>query len=228
MICAHAAVERNTRSVMERKSLMIGKFITFEGIDGCGKSTQLALASKILIEKGYDVVVTREPGGTSISEKIREILLSPSNGEMVNECEILLYCAARAQHVREKIIPAVKNGKIVLCDRFQEATFGYQGFGRGIPLEVLQAINTYATGGLNPDLTFIFDLSVEMSVSRMAKINKAKDRLEQNGADFFQRIRDGFLDLAKNSPERIKLINAEQNIEQISAEVINLIQKHIK
>ncbi len=207
---------------------MQGKFITFEGIDGCGKSTQLALTSKILAEKGYDVVVTREPGGTSISEKIREILLSPLNSEMVNECEILLYCAARAQHVREKIIPAVESGKIVLCDRFQEATFGYQGYGRGIPLDVLKAVNAYATGGLNPDLTFIFDLSVEMSAGRMAKINKAKDRLEQNSAEFFQKIRDGFLNLAKSSPERIKLINAEQSIEQISAEVINLIQKHIK
>ncbi|MGE5671391.1 MAG: dTMP kinase, partial [Fibrobacterota bacterium] len=195
---------------------MQGKFITFEGIDGCGKSTQLALASKILTEKGYDVVVTREPGGTSISEKIREILLSPSNSEMVNECEILLYCAARAQHVREKIIPAVKSGKIVLCDRFQEATFGYQGYGRGIALDLLKKVNSYATGGLNPDLTFIFDLSVEMSVSRMAKINKAKDRLEQNSAEFFQRIRDGFLNLARSSPERIKLINAEHSIEQVS------------
>jgi len=213
---------------MEHKRVMQGKFITFEGIDGCGKSTQLALTSQILTEKGYDVIVTREPGGTSISEKIREILLSPSNGEMVNECEILLYCAARAQHVREKIIPAVKSGKIVLCDRFQEATFGYQGYGRGIALDVLKSINTYATGGLNPDLTFIFDVSVEMSMGRMAKINKAKDRLEQNGADFFQRIRDGFLNLAKSSPDRIKLINAEQSIELVSVEVINLIQKHIK
>ncbi len=207
---------------------MQGKFITFEGIDGCGKSTQLALTSKILGEKGYDVLITREPGGTSISEKIREILLSPENNEMVNECEILLYCAARAQHVREKIIPAVASGKIVLCDRFQEATFGYQGYGRGIPLDVLKTVNVYATGGLNPDLTFIFDLGVETSAVRMAKINKAKDRLEQNSAEFFQKIRDGFLNLAKSSPERIKLINAEQSIEQISAEVINLIQKHIK
>lgn len=228
MISVHAAVVRNTKNVMEHRAAMQGKFITFEGIDGCGKSTQLALASKILAEKGYDVVVTREPGGTSISEKIREILLSPSNSEMVNECEILLYCAARAQHVREKIIPAVNSGKIVLCDRFQEATFGYQGYGRGIPLDILRTVNAYATGGLNPDLTFIFDLSVEMSVSRMAKINKAKDRLEQNGTDFFQRIRDGFLNQAKISPERIKLINAEQSIEQISAEVINLIQNHMK
>ncbi|NLD91996.1 MAG: dTMP kinase [Fibrobacter sp.] len=207
---------------------MQGKFITFEGIDGCGKSTQLALTSKLLAEKGFDVVVTREPGGTLISEKIREILLSPDNSEMVNECEILLYCAARAQHVREKIIPEVASGKIVLCDRFQEATFGYQGYGRGIPLDVLKTVNTYATGGLNPDLTFIFDLSVETSAVRMAKINKAKDRLEQNSAEFFQKIRDGFLNMAKSSPERIKLINAEQSIEQISEEVINLIQKHIK
>jgi len=187
-----------------------GLFITFEGIDGCGKSTQLALTAKILEENGHSVIVTREPGGTEIGEKIREILISPKNSEMVNECEILLYCAARAQHVREKIIPAINEGKIVLCDRFQEATFAYQGFGRSIPMNVLASINKYATGGINPDLTLIFNITVENSLIRMAKMNKAKDRIEQNGKDFFELIRYGYIELAEQSPESIKIINGEQ------------------
>jgi len=202
-----------------------GLFITFEGIDGCGKSTQLALTAKILEENGHSVIVTREPGGTEIGEKIREILISPKNSEMVNECEILLYCAARAQHVREKIIPAINEGKIVLCDRFQEATFAYQGFGRSIPMNVLASINKYATGGINPDLTLIFNITVENSLIRMAKMNKAKDRIEQNGKDFFELIRYGYIELAEQSPESIKIINGEQSIEQVSLEVMNFIRK---
>ena len=146
-----------------------GIFITFEGIDGCGKSTQLELAARRLKEEAFPVLVTREPGGTAIAEKIREILISPQNSEMVNECELLLYLAARAQHVREKIIPALEQVFIVLCDRFQEATFAYQGFGRNIPLDLLKKINNFATGGLNPHLTFIFDISVELSCARIQK-----------------------------------------------------------
>lgn len=197
-----------------------GWFITFEGIDGCGKSTQLAITAKILSEQGYSVLVSREPGGTVIAEKIREILISPEHAEMVNECEFLLYCAARAQHVREKIIPAIEQGKIVLCDRFQEATFAYQGFGRAIPLEILNTINAYATGGLDPDMTFVFDLSVDSSINRMTKINKIKDRLEQNGKDFFERIRQGYLSMATNSPKRIMIIDGEQGIEKVSDRVL--------
>jgi dTMP kinase len=202
-----------------------GFFITFEGIDGCGKSTQLSMTSKILSEQGYSVVVSREPGGTVIAEKIREILISPEHAEMVNECEFLLYCAARAQHVREKIIPAIKQGNIVLCDRFQEATFAYQGFGRAIPLDILTAINTYATGGLNPDLTFVFDLSVDSSISRMTRMNKTKDRLEQNGKDFFERIRQGYLSMVKSSPKRIMTVDGEQTVEKVSDQVMVYIKE---
>jgi dTMP kinase len=139
-----------------------GAFITFEGIDGCGKSTQLELAAERLRKESFPILVTREPGGTAIAEKIREILISPQNSEMVNECELLMYLAARAQHVREKIIPALKQGFIVLCDRFQEATFAYQGFGRNISLDFLKkSIVCYR--GLMPDFTFIFDISVDLS-----------------------------------------------------------------
>lgn len=200
-----------------------GYFITFEGIDGCGKSTQMARAVQKLTEQGFPVVATREPGGTPISEKIREILISADNSEMVNECEILLYCAARAQHVREKIIPAMNEGKIVVCDRFQEATFAYQGFGRGLGVEVLKQFNSYATGGLDPDLTFIFDISVEASLSRLAKMEKKKDRLEQNGKDFFEAIRNGYLTIARDEPQRVRIINGEQNIDVISGQVLEII-----
>jgi dTMP kinase len=198
-----------------------GLFITFEGIDGCGKSTQLAKTANALTEKGYSVITTREPGGTIIAEKIRDILISPENGMMVNECEILLYCAARAQHVHEIIIPAIDQGKIVLCDRFQEATFAYQGFGRSIPIKILTMLNSYATGGLNPDKTFVFDLSVQESFARLEKMNKAKDRLESNGKDFFEKIREGYLSMAKEFPKRIQLIDGTQSVEYISSAVIS-------
>ncbi len=193
-----------------------GLFITFEGIDGCGKSTQLSLAARSLRERGLDVVVTREPGGTPIAEKIREILISPENSEMVNECELLLYLAARAQHVHQTIIPALEEGKIILCDRFQEATFAYQGFGRSFSLKLLKDLNAFATGSLNPDCTLIFDISEQVSRIRLEAINKGKDRLEQNGIEFFKRIRNGYHELAKAEPSRIVLIDGERSISEVS------------
>ncbi|NLE00265.1 MAG: dTMP kinase [Fibrobacter sp.] len=193
-----------------------GLFITFEGIDGCGKSTQLSLAARSLRERGLDVVVTREPGGTPIAEKIREILISPENSEMVNECELLLYLAARAQHVHQTIIPALEEGKIILCDRFQEATFAYQGFGRSFSLKLLKDLNAFATGSLNSDCTLIFDISEQVSRIRLEAINKGKDRLEQNGIEFFKRIRNGYHELAKAEPSRIVLIDGERSISEVS------------
>jgi len=196
-----------------------GAFITFEGIDGCGKSTQLELAAERLRKESFPILVTREPGGTAIAEKIREILISPQNSEMVNECELLMYLAARAQHVREKIIPALKQGFIVLCDRFQEATFAYQGFGRNISLDFLKKINSFATGGLMPDLTFIFDISVDLSSARMQKMNKTKDRLELNDRAFYERISEGYRFLAKSEPQRILLLDGSEQLEKISDQV---------
>jgi dTMP kinase len=196
-----------------------GAFITFEGIDGCGKSTQLELAAERLRKESFPILVTREPGGTAIAEKIREILISPQNSEMVNECELLMYLAARAQHVREKIIPALKQGFIVLCDRFQEATFAYQGFGRNISLDFLKKINSFATGGLMPDLTFIFDISVDLSSARMQKMNKTKDRLELNGRAFYEKITEGYRFLAKSEPQRILLLDGSEPLEKISDQV---------
>lgn len=196
-----------------------GIFITFEGIDGCGKSTQLEEAFKRLNAEGFPVVKTREPGGTAIAEKIREILISPLNSEMVNECELLLYLAARAQHVKEKILPFLEKGNIVLCDRFQEATFVYQGYGRNISMELLRNLNGFATGGLIPDCTFVFDISAEMSYSRLEIMNKKKDRLELSGRDFYERIAQGYQTLASAEPERIVLLNGQGCIGDIAERV---------
>lgn len=196
-----------------------GAFITFEGIDGCGKTTQLRFAREYLESCGRTCVVTREPGGTPIAESIREILLSRENMAMSDSCEILLYCAARAQHVAEKITPAVENGAIVLCDRFQEATLAYQGFGRGHDIEELARLNRTATGGLNPDLTFVFDVSPETAAGRMKTSGKAPDRLEVTAGGFFERVREGYLKLARANESRIVVIDAERTAEQVAVSV---------
>ena len=180
-----------------------GCFVTFEGVDGCGKSSQADLLAKRLLGEGFKVLCTREPGGAPIAEKIRELLLDAAHGEMVDECELLLYLAARAQHVKEKILPALQSDSIVICDRFQEATFAYQGFGRQIPCEILRRMNSFATRDLTPDLTFIFDLPVEAAFTRLASMKKPRDRLEEGGGEFFERIRNGYLTLAANDPDRI-------------------------
>lgn len=203
--------------------MMRGLFIAFEGIDGCGKSTQLKLAADRLAGEGHRVVTTREPGGTAIAEKIREILIAPAHKEMSSECELLLYLAARAQHVREKILPSLEKGATVLCDRFQMATFAYQGFGRSIPLPFLATVNNFATDGCTPDITFVFDLGVETSFSRMKAMNKQPDRLELGGADFFSRINLGYRTLAGQDHQRTVLINGDQPVDTIAETVMERI-----
>jgi dTMP kinase len=200
-----------------------GLFFAFEGIDGCGKSTQVKAVRDKLVDSGHDVVVTREPGGTVISEKIREILIDPAHAEMVNECELLLYLAARAQHVKEKIIPALEQGMIVLCDRFQLATLAYQGYGRNFNLELLEKLNSFATAGLVPDMTFVFDIPVELAFERMRKMDKLKDRLESSGADFFRRIRKGYIELGSRDKMQVTIINADRPIFDINVEVMGKI-----
>jgi dTMP kinase len=192
-----------------------GYFVTFEGIDGCGKTTQLARAHEYINAKGLPLRVTREPGGALISEKIRAILLSPDNDEMNDRCEILLYLAARAQHVAQKILPALEENQIVLCDRFQDATLAYQGYGRGYDISLLVELNQFATSGLTPNLTFIFDLEAKAAYERLRAMNKAPDRLERNSRDFYQRTREGYLALAAKYPERITVINAKRSIDEV-------------
>jgi dTMP kinase len=204
-----------------------GKFFAFEGIDGCGKSTQVSLLHDKLAKMDISVDCTREPGGTVISEKIRQILIDPLHSEMVDECEILLYLAARAQHVRQRIVPALEQGKIVLCDRFELATFAYQGYGRNFPFEIMGQLNGFATGGCVPELTFVFDIPVEEAFKRMQRMNKLKDRLESAGDAFFHRIHDGYLDLGRKYPERVIIINAQRSVEEIHQEVMEKINPYI-
>lgn len=193
---------------------MRGCFITFEGVEGCGKSTQIALLRDYLDAAGHEVVVTREPGGTPIAEAIREVLLDPAHGAMGDTAELLLYEAARAQHVHEKIAPALAAGQVVLCDRFADSTTAYQGAGRGLAAETLNELHRLAAHGLWPDLTLLIDLPVEAGIQR-ARDRGRKDRIEQESIDFHERVRAGFLALAKAEPTRIRIIEGEASIEAV-------------
>jgi dTMP kinase len=212
---------------MEHK-FMSGLFIVFDGIDGCGKSTQLDLAADRLTNTGYTVVKTREPGGTEISEKIRAIILSSENSAMVDECELLLYAAARAQHVREKIVPALKQGAIVLCDRFESATFAYQGYGRKIALPLLETSNDIAAGGVRPDLTFIFDVSVDTAFARLSAMKKSRDRLEASSREFYSRVAEGYRTIALQHPETMVLLDATLSVEELGEKLYRKISKVIQ
>ncbi len=200
-----------------------GLFITFEGADGCGKTTQLMLLAKGLKAKGYDVIVTREPGAKGLGEKIREILLN-YDGEVSSKCETFLFLADRAQHMDVIVRPAVEKGKIVLCDRHTDSTVAYQGYGRGLDIERINALNNIATGGDKPDLTFVFDIDAETSMQR---VGSEKDRMESAGVEFFNRVRHGYLEIAHNEPQRVKVIDASKSIEEIHKDVVNLFRQVI-
>ncbi len=193
-----------------------GLFVTFEGIDGCGKTTQLARAKELLEKKNVPCVVTREPGGTVIGEKIRSIILSPEHGAMCSPCEALLYLAARAQIVSEIVLPGLRRGAVVLSDRFSDATFAYQGNGRKLDMPLLVAMNDFATLGAQPSLTFLFDISVECSRRRLAASGKTADRLEGSGAAFYEDVRQGYLSLARRFPHRIAVLSGEMPVEELS------------
>lgn len=209
-------------SEVRRKKLAKGIFISLEGIEGTGKTTQSRLLSEVLIEKGYEVVLTHEPGGTAIGDRIREILLHVNHGAMSYMTELLLYNAARAQHISEKILPAIKAGKIVITDRFIDSTVAYQGYGRGIDIQLIKSINNIATEGVKPDLTIIFDLDVETGMKRNRGINKI-DRLELEDIEFHRKVRDGYLKIANEEPQRIKVIDASTSIEDVRAKVWEII-----
>ncbi len=203
---------------------MRGIFITFEGPDGAGKTTQMNMLGERLASLGYRVVFTREPGGTGISEEIRKILLDPSNAAMVDRTEAFLYAAARAQHVEELIRPALRAGKIVLCDRFIDSTIAYQGFGRGIDLGLLDDLNQMATAGVVPDVTLIIDLEPARGIHRISKkrallTGQKKDRIELEHLDFHTRVRKGFHHLAEANPRRCKIIDGSRDREIVQAEV---------
>ena len=196
-----------------------GLFITFEGCDGCGKTTQLELLAKFLEEKNYNVIVTREPGAKGLGTKLREILLN-YDGEVSSNCESFLFLADRAQHIDTLIKPAIQEGKIILCDRHIDSTVAYQGFGRGINLEQINYLNNLATSGLKPDLTLLFDVDTETSMQR---VGKNKDRMESAGIEFQEKVRQGYLTIAKSEPKRIKVFDSRKSIEQLHQEVLNTI-----
>ena len=209
---------------------MKGKFITFEGADGGGKSTQVQLAAAWLQQRGYEVVTTREPGGTVLAEKVRELVLDP-NLPLNSTSHSLLYLAARSEHVEKVIRPALETGKIVLCDRFSDSTLVYQGLSLGkelAELTVLQQLCSFATAGLEPDLTLVLDGRPE-ELAKRRELRGVTDRYEQQGLDFQHKLRDGFLTLAKAEPERIKVLNAEGSMEEVAAAVqkaiANLLQE---
>ena len=198
-------------------------FITFEGADGCGKTTQIELLNKYLQEKGFKTLVTREPGAKGLGEKLREILLN-YDGEVSPNCESFLFLADRAQHVDCVIKPALKDGVIVLCDRHTDSTVAYQGYGRQLDIEQIKKLNEIAVNGLKPDLTIVFDIDIETSMQR---VGKTKDRMESAGMDFFNRVRNGYLAIAKDEPNRVKVINSADTIERIHNQVVELVEKTV-
>ena len=198
-----------------------GLFITFEGADGCGKTTQIKLLDEYLRGKGYKTLLTREPGAKGLGEKLRDILLN-YDGEVSSVCESFLFLADRAQHVDCIIKPALEAGVIVLCDRHTDSTVAYQGYGRGVKLEEIHSLNKIAVSGLKPDLTIVFDIDVETSMSR---VGKEKDRMESAGVEFFERVRKGFLEIAKQEPVRVKVISSSETIEEIHKKVVELVDK---
>ncbi|MBE7702430.1 MAG: dTMP kinase [Cyanobacteria bacterium SIG28] len=197
-----------------------GLFITFEGGDGCGKTTQIKLIDEYLQNKGYKTLLTREPGSKGLGIKLREILLN-YDGEVSPTCESFLFLADRAQHVDCIIKPALEAGVIVLCDRHTDSTVAYQGYGRGLDIEQIHRLNKIATSGLKPDLTIVLDVDVETS---QARVGNEKDRMESAGVEFFERVRNGFLEIAKLEPNRVKVIDSKQSIEQIHQQILELIK----
>lgn len=197
-----------------------GLFITLEGADGCGKTTQLNLLKEYLTSRGYEIVVTREPGGKGLGEKLREILLN-YDGEVSDRCEAFLYLADRAQNVDTIIKPAINSGKIVLCDRHTDSSVAYQGYGREQNIDNINMLNELAVNGVHPDLTIVFDIDTETS---MARVGAEKDRLESAGIEFHKRVRNGYLEIAKKNPQRIKVVDASQTIEDVQRDVIKIIE----
>jgi dTMP kinase len=203
----------------------VKKLITFEGIEGSGKSTQIKLVAGYLAEKQVPHIVTQEPTGTDIGRQIGNILFNRQHSHLCAEAEMFLFCAARAQHVREVIGPALEQNKVVLCDRFSDATYAYQGFGRGLNQEFIRQVNDYSAMHIKPDMTLLFDLPVEAGLQRANQRNNrlkepaATDRFEREKLEFHQRIRDGYLHIMKNDPGRFRLIDAALNVDAIQKEV---------
>lgn len=209
---------------------MKGLFITLEGPDGSGKSTQTRLLGNYLRDNGYDVVLTREPGGTPVAERIRQVLLDSSLSGMHFRTEVMLYAASRAQHVEELIKPALQEGKIVISDRFVDSSLAYQGYGRQAGFDLVWQVNRLAVGEIWPDLTILLDLDVTRGLNRIREkrlqlSERALDRMEREPVNFHKRVREGFLLLARQYPQRIKVISAAQTIEDVFGQVKGLVDE---
>jgi len=205
-----------------------GLFVTFEGIEGSGKSTQCMRLAKALREHGYRVVETREPGGTALAEQIRDLLLHPRIAEPISaETEACLILAARAQHVAHVIEPALRAGTVVLCDRFTDSTLAYQGFARGLKLADLRALNHVATRGITPALTLLFDLPVTIGLTRRRREGEPQNRLDREATRFHERVRAGFRTLARREPRRIKILNGRQEPDRLAREVETIVLKSL-
>lgn len=201
---------------------MTGLFITLEGPEGAGKSTNREYLAERLRSHGVDVLLTREPGGTPLAERIRELLLSPSDEPMEVDTELLLVFAARAQHLQQVIRPALARGSVVLCDRFTDATYAYQGGGRGLSIDRIAQLEQFVQGELRPDLTLIFDLPVEVGLARAAARGRL-DRFEQEGRDFFEAVRHAYLARAEQAPARYRVLDAGQSLNQVQADLDGLL-----
>jgi len=195
-----------------------GLFITLEGPEGAGKSTNREYLAERLREQGVDVLLTREPGGTPLAERIRELLLDPSDEPMAADAELLLVFAARAQHLQQVIRPALAKGSVVLCDRFTDATYAYQGGGRGLSVERIAQLEQFVQGELRPDLTLIFDLPIEIGLARAAARGRL-DRFEQEGRGFFEAVRQAYLQRAEQAPQRYRVLDAGQTLAQVQADI---------
>ena len=202
-------------------------FVSFEGPDGSGKTTQIYLLAGWLREQGHEVVLTREPGGTAIGAQIRAVLHDPVNTEMDATAEILLYSADRAQHVAQFIRPALASGKIVISDRYADSTLAYQGYGRGLDLEMLRAITRFATGDLVPDLTLYLDITPEEGLQRRRLGGDEWNRLDAEALEFHQRVRAGYLELVEREPGRWVVVNAARPVSQVQAEIKTLVQARL-
>ena len=216
-----------------KRSVLRGFFITIEGIEGSGKTTQIKALGEELESRGYAVRTTREPGGTGIGDGLRAVLLHPDSRNMSALTELFLYAAARAQHVEEVIKPALESGYVLLCDRFSDATYAYQGCARGLDIELVERVNRAAEAGLGPDLTVLLDCPVETGLKRsMARLEgegKAdlESRFEQESVAFHERVREGYLTLARRNPERVMVLDANRPPETLKEEIIRLVLERI-
>jgi len=212
---------------------MTGTFITFEGIEGSGKSTQIALLANYLTARGIRNVLTREPGGTLIGDQVRKILLDPANRSLDPAAELLLYAASRAQHLREIILPALANGMTVLCDRFSDATLAYQGYGRGLDIEMIRSLDRIVTTGMRPDLTILFDIEASRGIARARGRNnslglEAEARFENEALVFHERVRQGYLTLVAQEPDRIRIVDASGTSEAVQEQVRKIVDERLR